>query len=393
MQHGAAGVLALQRLLHRQRGERIVGIAGRQLAGIGVVGLPGRARLQDVGPALAVFAREAVGGAFGRRCLQVVKVAGRFLELADARAHMVEQPQCHGMPARCRDVVGVAGKIPDHLVDAVDAQRAEVVAQRAEVAARIGIEPRVDVLLHDAAPVFEHIAAQRQQPVQRRHQPGLVAPVQVAQARTVDGHHADRAGLLGRAEQAVAALEQFAQVQLQAAAHGADHVRLQVGIDEVLEVGQPVARRHLEQRLGVGMVPVEVRRDVVGGDRESKGAPARIALHHHLDVGAVDHVHLRLQVAVGERHLHAGDIWHLAGQVLRAGPVEGEVGEGRLRAPAARHVQVEHQLLHRLAHRAVVHAVVPHERRHVGIEAGKRLRAGPLVLQRAKEVDDLAHGG
>ncbi len=35
-------------------------------------------------------------------------------------------------------------------------------------------------------------------------------------------HHADRAGLLGRAEQAVAALQQFAQVELQAAAHGAD---------------------------------------------------------------------------------------------------------------------------------------------------------------------------
>ena len=53
---------------------------------------------------------------------------------------------------------------------------------------------------------------------QRSVQALVLAPtrelaMQVAQARAVDRHVAERAGLLGRPEQAVAALEQFAQVQ------------------------------------------------------------------------------------------------------------------------------------------------------------------------------------
>jgi hypothetical protein len=95
------------------------------------------------------------------------------------------------------------------------------------------------------------ILAQLQQGVERFQHAGLVAFVQVAQARAVDGDHAQRAGLLGRAKQAVAALEQFAQIQLQAAAHGADHVRLEFRIDEVLEIRQAVLGGHLEQQFSV----------------------------------------------------------------------------------------------------------------------------------------------
>ncbi len=169
-------------------------------------------------------------------------------------------------------------------------------------------------------------------------------------------------------------------------------MRLQVGVQEVLEVRQPVPGRHLEQPLGVGVVPVEIGRDVVRRDGEGEGAALGIAGHHDLDVGAVDHVHLGLEVAVGERHLLAAKVGDLLAQVGRAGPVEGQVGEGRLRAPAAGHVQVVDQLLHGLLDRRVRHGVVPHERGHVGVERAERLRAGPLVLQRAEEVDDLADG-
>ena len=49
--------------------------------------------------------------------------------------------------------------------------------------------------------------AQFQQTVGRSKQPRFIARVQVAQARAVDGDHAQAAGLLGAAKQAVAALE------------------------------------------------------------------------------------------------------------------------------------------------------------------------------------------
>ena len=98
----------------------------------------------------------------------------------------------------------------------------------------------------------------------------LVPGVQVAQARHVEGDDADGAGEFRGPEQAVAALEEFAQVQLEAAAHGADHVRVEVGVDEVLEVGQTVFGGHLEETVSIGGVPVEVGGDVVGGDGEGE---------------------------------------------------------------------------------------------------------------------------
>ena len=199
----------------------------------------------------------------------------------------------------------------------------------------------------------------------------------------------ERAGLLGRTEQAVAALEQLAQVELQAAAHRADHVRLEFRIDEVLEVRQAVPGRHLEQQLGIRAVPVEILGHVVGRDREREHAALGVARHHHLDVGAVDHVHLGLQLAVAERHFDTADQRHLLAQIFRAHPVEGQVGKRRLRAPARRHVQVVDQLLDRLLDAGVIELVLAHIRRHVGIEGTERLRAGPFVLQRAEKIDDL----
>ena len=267
-----------------------------------------------------------------------------------------------------------------------------MIAQGAQVAFRVREQALLHQFLDGAALDFQAGLAQFQQAVQVRQQGWLVAAPQVAKARAVDRHHAQGARLLGGTEQAIAPLEQFAQVQLQSAAHGADHVRLEFRIDEVLEVGQAVAGRHLEQALRIFAVPVEIGRDVVGGDGEGEHAALGVARHHDLDVGAVDHVHLHLQVAIAEAHFLARDDGHLLAQVVRADPVEGEVGERRLRAPARRHVEVEDQLLHVLAHVFVAQAVLADVGRHVGVEGAERLRAGPLVLQGAEEVDDLADG-
>ena len=180
-------------------------------------------------------------------------------------------------PVRRRDVVVVAGEVADHLVDAVDADRREVVAQRAEVALGVREEPLVDQPLDHLALHLEAVLRVAEQLVEALVEADLVAGVEVAQPRAVDRHHADRAGLLGGAEEPVAALQQLAQVELQPAAHRPDHVRLQLGVEEVLEVRQPVLRRHREQRLAVRVVPVEVRRDVVGRDREREHAALGVA--------------------------------------------------------------------------------------------------------------------
>ena len=79
-------------------------------------------------------------------------------------------------------------------------------------------------------------------------------------------------------------------------------------------------------------------------------APVCIALAHDVDEGAVDHLHFSGEVPVGEVNDFIADKGVFVGEVVGAGPVEGEVGEGALGAPAAGDVEVVDELLHVLAH-------------------------------------------
>ena len=94
-----------------------------------------------------------------------------------------------------------------------------MIAQGAEVT--LGVEPGIHMLLDDLALDLQALPRHLQQAIQLRQQGRLVASVEVTQPRTVDRHHAQRTGLLGRAEQSAATLEQLAHVQLQAAARNA----------------------------------------------------------------------------------------------------------------------------------------------------------------------------
>ena len=250
----------------------------------------------------------------------------------------------------------------------------------------------VHVVLDGLALDFEGLRSQVDELVHARDEALLVPLVQVAEARHVERDHADRAGQLGRPEEAVAALKELAQVQLEAAAHRADHVRVQVRVDEVLEVGQAVLRGHVEEGVDVLTLPVEVGRDVVGRDREREDAPVRVAARHDLDERAVDEVHFPLQLTVGEVDNLVADEGVLVREVVRARPVEGQVRERALATPARGHVQVVDELLHALHDILVFHVVQAHEGRHVGVEGGEGLGARPLVLEGAEEVDDLAAG-
>src|SRR5699024_2155449 len=126
------------------------------------------------------------------------------------------------------------GEVADHLVHPVDAEGGEVVAEVAQVPPGVGVQTAVDQLVDRLPAPFQGLAPELQEPVELTDQGRLVTGIEVAEPGHVHGDHADGAGQLRGAEQAVAALEQLAQVQLEAAAHGADHARVQIGVDEVL---------------------------------------------------------------------------------------------------------------------------------------------------------------
>src|SRR5690554_6645237 len=149
---------------------------------------------------------------------------------------------------------------------------------------------------------------------------------------------------------------------------------------------------HFKQSQGVVGFPVKVPGDVVGGNREGEHPALAVTRRHHLNVGLVDHVHLGLQLAVTEWHFLTGNNGYLFPQVVRADPVDGDVGERSLGAPAGWHVQVVNKLLDALAHGGVVQVVLADKRGQVGVEGAEGLGAGPFVLQGAKKIDHLADG-
>ena len=198
-----------------------------------------------------------------------------------------------------------------------------------------------------------------------------------------------------RTEVAARFLPQFAEVEPQTAAHRPHVARLHVAVDIVREIRGSVLRRHLEQQFVVlGLRPVEVAGDRVGRDRVLEAAPVRVAVDHDLDEGAVDHRHLFFTVAVGEVHILAADDRGFVFQVGGDGPVEGDVGERRLRAPARRRVHAVHETLDALLHFLIGEVVHLDEGSEICVERRERLRARPLVLHDTEEVDHLvAEGG
>ena len=120
-----------------------------------------------------------------------------------------------------------------------------------------------------------------------------------------------------------------------------------------------------------------------------KTAPVGVALNHNLDKGAVDHIHLRLAVTVGEvRRLAAYDAG-LIGKVSRHGPVESNIGEGRLRAPAAGCIDAVYKAFDAMLNLVIGQFVRADKGRKIGVKARKRLCTCPFILHNAEEVDHL----
>ena len=401
--HRPAGVLRLELVLVVEQREDVLLGVHRELRGVGVErvapGAPGLlVGAAQLGEAPLVDPRETVARPFRRRRLEVEEGVGLLLVPHQPLAHVVEDAQPEGAAARVGQPA--AEQVLRRLVHPDDADRREVVvpvaavalADAAQVVAHVRIEAVLGVALEHLALDDEAVARDVHQPVEPGEELVLVLREE-AEARQVERDDADRAGQRVGAEEAAAAPVEAARVEAQPAAHAPRVLRGEVGIDEVGEVRQAVARRRRPERREPRVVVVEAAGDVVGRDREGEDPPLRVPAGHHLEEGAVEEVHLRLELAVRLLEPLAADDHRLAPQRLRHVEVERDVGERRLEADARRHVEVEDELLQRLPHLLVAEAVAADERREVGVHAGEGLRPRGLALQRVEEVRDLPEGG
>ena len=341
VEHGAGGVERLQFVLNVERGEDILGVADGQVRAVGVVGRTVHICRDNVGIALDVVLGQAIGGGLGGRGLEVIEVAVLLLIVGQAVAHMVE----HFLGELLRGGIGHIGAQPlgvqTDLVHADQADGREVVVERAQVALGIGVQALVEQLGDDGTLDLERARGNIHHVVEPAVEVGLIL-CQIGDAGHIDGDHTDRAGALSAAEEAAGFLAKLAQVQTQTAAHAAHVAGRHIAVDIVGEIGRAVLGGHLEQQaivLGIG--PVEVAGDRVSGNGILEAAAVGVALEHGLDEGLIDHIHFLLAVAVGEVHLLAADDCGKVGQIVGHRPVERDVGERRLCAPAAGRIDAE----------------------------------------------------
>ena len=264
-----------------------------------------------------------------------------------------------------------------------------MVVERAEIAARVRIQTLVHELGYNIALDFERARRNVHEPVEPRVKILFVFR-KIRYARHVDRNNADRTRALAASEEPARLFAQFAQVEAQTATHTAYIRRLHVRVDIVGEVRRAVFSRHFKQQAVVLVIrPIEVAGNGIRGYRILESSAVGVALDHDLDKRLIDHVHFLLAILVLEVHGLAADDCGLFREVGRACPVERNIGEWRLRAPARRRVHTVNKRLDALFNLVVRKVVHLDERSEVRVERRKRLRARPFVLHNAEEVDHL----
>ena len=281
-----------------------------------------------------------------------------------------------------------------HFVHADQADGAEVVLEGAQIPFGVGIQSRIQQF-GDHGPLGLQAAGGNV-----HH---MVQPVveiffifgQIGDPGHVDGHHAHAACGFAGSEEPAGFLPQFPQIQAQPAAHAPHVAGFHIGVDVVGEVGSPVFGRHLEQQpVVLRIAPVKVLRNGIGGDRVLEAPAIGIAFDHVFDEGLVHHVHFLPAVPVGEVLFLAPHNGRNVLQIVRTGPVQGDVGEGCLSAPPAGCVDPVDEALDTLFHFFIAQVVLFHKRCQISIERGKSLGPGPFVLHDSQEIHHLvAQGG
>jgi len=390
VEHRSGGVFGLELVLDVQGGEHVLREADRQVGTVGVVGRPAvLGGGDDAGIALHVVLGQAVGGGLRRGRLQVVQVAVLLLIVAQAGQHVVE----HLLGEALRLFMGQVGPDPfgveRRLVHPHQPDGGEMAVKIAQVVPGVGVQALLQQLGDDGALYVERTGGDVHHPVQAAVEVRLVRGHE-GDTRHVDCDHADGAGGFAAAEEAARLFPQFAQIQPQPAAHAPHVAGLHVGIDVVAEIGGAVLAGHFKQQpVVLRLRPVKVARNGVGGDGVLEAAAVGVPLDHDLDEGLVDHVHFALAVLVAVILLHAADDAGQLRQVRRHGPVQRDVGKRRLCAPAAGGVDPEDERLDGLLDLFLSQVIRLDERGQVGVKGGEGLRACPLILHDAQEVDHL----
>ena len=390
MEYGTGSVHGLQFVLNVQCGEDILRVTHRQVAGVGVIrSAAGFCCSDDIGEVFRIVFCKTIGGGLCRSCLQVVEIAVFFLIIFQTLQHVIKNFLCEVLACCGSHIAAYPVGVEAGFVHAHQTDGGEVVVEGSQIPFGVGIQAFVQKLRNNGSLYFQRAGCQIHHLVQSAVEVLFVLG-QVGQSRHIDGDDTDRAGGFTGAEVAAGFLAELSQVQTETAAHGTYIGRFHIGIDVVGEIRSAVFCSHLKEKLVVlSLGPVKILGDGVGGNRILEAASVGIAADHQFDEGFVDHIHFLLAVTIGEVQLLAADNGGKILQVGRAGPVQRNVGEGSLGAPAGRSVDAVNEGLDALLYFFLGEVVHADKRSQISIKGGECLCTGPFVLHDAEEVDHL----
>jgi len=164
VQDGPSGVETLQIVLQIERLKNVIGKADRQLTGVRVVG-DIVAGAGDIRVFFPVQLSQPVAGPLGGRRLQIVEVAGLFLDLPELIPHVVEDALGKSLPLFRSQPQVLPEEIEAGFVHADDADGVEVIGpvrsgpllDRAQIMRRIRIQAPSSLFLDRLALQFKTI--------------------------------------------------------------------------------------------------------------------------------------------------------------------------------------------------------------------------------------------
>ncbi len=166
-----------------------------------------------------------------------------------------------------------------------------------KVAFRVGVESFFGELFDDFSFNFETFLGDIHESIKSCEEVFFIC-CKIADTWKIDGNNADGSCEWVGAEESSTTMTELAVVEAQSTAHTSGVIGTHVGIDEIGKIGNSVLGSHLPNGFKAGIFPIEIFRDVVGGNRKCEDAPRGVAFTHDLSKCAIDHGHFLWEIPV-----------------------------------------------------------------------------------------------
>ncbi len=255
-----------------------------------------------------------------------------------------------------------------------------------QITLRVRIEPFFQKLRYHSPLDFQGAGGNIHHPVQPSVKIILIRG-QIRQTRHIDRYYAYASGAFAGTEEASRLFSQFSQIQPQSAAHAAHIPWFHIRINIVGKIWSSVFCCHFKQQPVVFVVrPVKIPGNGIGRNRILKSPSIGVPVYHRFDKRLIYHIHFFFTVFIFKIHLPAAHDRRQFRQIIRHGPIQGNIGKRSLCPPPAGRIHAINKRFNTFFHFRVSQAIHLNKRSQIGVKRRKCLCARPFILHNPKKV-------